>query len=191
MKRLIPVALFAAFLLTGCGNAGLVHDKAYLRAAAVDGSTVTFSFFSDIPPVTVTAGSPGEGKAAAELIEGKEIFTGFTELIILGDCSPCGTLTAMLNEWKVSPSCLTVSGEGSLLLDNPPELLEGCVRQAQAQGKAPECDIVTILSGLLSEKKTAHTPQLTAGGVNGVCIISSDALPPRTHRQDDSRDSYS
>jgi len=168
MKRIIPAAILAAAALTGCREAGTVHDKAYLRAAAVDGGKVTMSFFSDISPVEVSAGSPAEAVSAAELRLGRRIFTGFTELVILGDCEPADTLSALFTEWKLPPSCIAASGRGSILLGSPPELLEGSVRQGQEQGIIPECDIVTVLSGLLSEKKTARAPELGSGGVSGV-----------------------
>ena len=168
MKRIIPAALLAAAALTGCRE-GTVHDKAYLRAAAVDGDRVTMSFFSDIGPVEVSAASPSEAVSAAELCLGREVFTGFTELIILGDCPPAETLSELFTKWELPSSCITAAGRGSLLLDTSPELLSGSVRQAQAQGELPDCDIVTVLSGLLGKKKTAQAPELGSGGVSGIC----------------------
>ena len=168
MKRIIPAALLTAAALTGCREAGTVHDKAYLRAAAVDDGTVTMSFFSDIEPLEVTADTPSEAVTAAELRLGRRIFTGFAELVILGDCPPADTLSLLFTEWKLPPSCIAAAGEGHILLDAPPELVRGSVGQAQEQGLVPECDIVTVLSGLLSKKKTAQAPELDSDGVSGV-----------------------
>lgn len=171
MKRILPAAMLAAAALTGCREAGTVHDKAYLRAAAVDGGTVTMSFFSDIAPLEISAASPSDAVSAAELRLGRKVFTGFTELVILGDCPPSDTLTELFTEWKLPPSCIAAAGEGSILLDTPPELLEGSVRQAQEQGVISECDIITVLSGLLGKKRTARAPELSSGGVSGICEL--------------------
>ncbi len=167
MKRIITAALLAAVSLTSCRE-GTVHDKAYLRAAAIDGGRMTLSFFPDTEPVEVSADTPAGALSAAELCLGREIFTGFTELVILGDCPPADTLSELFTQWELPPSCIAAAGRGSILLEVPPEQLSGSVRQAQAQGMLPECDIVTVLSALLSDKKTAQAPELDTGGVSGV-----------------------
>ena len=99
MKYRFIAALSALITLTGCASDGKVNDKNYLRAAAVDGNRVTMSFFSD-ENVTVTAGSLSEAKTSAELRTGKEIFTGYTELIVIDSESCADVLTYILSEWN-------------------------------------------------------------------------------------------
>ncbi|MBR2283580.1 MAG: hypothetical protein IJ874_04050 [Ruminococcus sp.] len=163
MKKLL-FSIILLLPLTGCSSDGLVHDKAYLRAAAVDGNTYVMSFFAGEDIVTAQADSPEAAVSAAEELIGREIFTGFTELIILDDC-PDGAevLADMLKKWRVSPSCIAVSGDSGLLYDTDPEVLEGQVRQAQRHGTAPECGIVYVLSQLLDEKNSALLPELKGG----------------------------
>ena len=134
--RFVP-ALMAAGLLTGCASDGNVSDKSYLRAAVIGADSVTMSFFSEEDePVTVSVDSPEEARSAAELSGGKKIFTGYTELVILDGCDSADTLGFMLNEWKVSPSCIVACPRGSgaeLLSTRTAEELEGAVRVAQEQ----------------------------------------------------------
>lgn len=176
VKRLsIVTALLAAALLTGCSSDGSVSDKSYLRAAVIGADSVTMSFFSeDDGVVTAEADSPEKACSAAELSGGKRIFTGYTELIILDGCDSAEVLTFMLNEWKVSPSCIVACPDGNgaaLLSERSAEELEGAVRVAQKQELVGRCDIVTVLGGLLGSSRTAEVPVLSQDGFAGTASI--------------------
>lgn len=169
MKRHSIIALLIlSVLLTGCIQNGGVSDKAYLRAAVIANDNVTFSFFSDEDEViTVAANSLEEARQAAELRKGKKIFTGYTELIILSSSDNAEDLEFMLNEWKVSPSCMvaTAAGRGSeLLYTRNAQELEGAVKIAQEQNQIGRCDIVTVLGKLLGDNKSAEVPELSENG---------------------------
>ncbi|MBE6859323.1 MAG: hypothetical protein E7498_07820 [Ruminococcus sp.] len=161
----IPVILASAVILTGCGSSHRLHDTSYLRAVTIDGmdeKTLSFAFFTSNDSVVVSDGNDIESaKRSAEISGGKLIFTGYTELVILGDCNIHETLGILLNEWKVPPSCRIVLGGSSPELtekDNPEKLI-GSVERAIEQGKAPECDIITVLEQLL-EDGNAQLPDI-------------------------------
>lgn len=145
--------LLGLLLLTGCSSRGNVSKQAYLRGAAVDGNTVTMSFYTDEETISVDAENLDDAKAEAECRIGKRIFTGHTELILLGECGEADVLEYMLHEWKVSPSCRVVTDAadgGDELRNHDTEMLSGAIDIAQEQGKLGKCDIVTILSDKLS-----------------------------------------
>lgn len=175
MKYRFIAALSALITLTGCASDGKVNDKNYLRAAAVDGNRVTMSFFSD-ENVTVTAGSLSEAKTSAELRTGKEIFTGYTELIVIDSENCADVLTYILSEWKVSPECIVaesdISGE-KLLNERTPEELEGAVRAAQKHSLTGKCDIVTVLGSLL-KNGTAEVPEISGDGFSGKVTLKNN-----------------
>ncbi len=154
LKRFIPVMLALPFL-TGCASSGLVHDKDYLRAVSVSGTEnkqVTFSFFSDgIDTVYAEGEGLEQALENAELITGRPIFTGYTELVILDGSDSEETLEHLLRDWKISPDCtVTYSKNGrELLEENPAEVLTGQVRQAEKQGLVLESGIITVLGELL------------------------------------------
>ena len=79
----------------------------------------------------------------------------------------------MLNEWKVSPSCMVVcSSDGRALLEqNDAELLMGMTEQAVKQGIAPECDVITVLTELCSSG-CAEVAELSADGSVSSAVIS-------------------
>lgn len=178
MKRIVLIltALLISAGTAGCSAVKQVHDKKYLRAVSISGDeskNAVFAFYTeDSKPVSAAGESIADACKSAELKCGKDIFTGHTELIILGSCDYRETLEFLLNEWKVSPSCLvTYCGEdgAKLLENNDAERLADSVRAAQEQGKAPECDIVTVLSEILSG--SAEVAELGNDGVSGVYTI--------------------
>ncbi|MDE5854199.1 MAG: hypothetical protein K2H19_03960 [Ruminococcus sp.] len=171
VKKFLFLAI-GLLMLTGCSSNGNVNKKAYLKAVALDGNKLTLSFFSDEDGViTVTAKNPEEAKSIAELSVGKKIFTGHTELILLKNCNNLETLDYILHEWKVSPSCMVAQPEfngRTILAQKKSEELTGSIKIAQEQDLAPECDIITILSGLLNDDKKVETAELSENGFCGV-----------------------
>lgn len=177
IKKLLIVIFLGMFSLTGCAATGLVHDKHYLRAVSitVDSETeLTMTFFTD-DKKTVTAKGKDISTAMknAEILTGKPIFTGYTELAVLSGCEYEETLELLLNDWKVSPSCIVVHSDdgGRVLAEKDAEELTGSVKRAEDQGKAPECDIITVLSDLLDEKSSAEIAELHENGTVGTCRI--------------------
>jgi len=167
---IIAAAVLTAFCTTGCASSGLVHDKAYLRAAYIsrkDGVSLTLAFFSEnVKPVTASGSDMQQALDTAELSVGRRIFTGFADLVVLDGDMPAETLEYVLEEWRVSPSCLVaVSCEGEYLLSHrDPEQLHGSVQEAVRQGAVPECDIIAVLEDMLGEGK-AETAELRTDGV--------------------------
>ena len=174
-KVIIPAVLaFAAVFTTGCAS-GRIHEKSYLRAAAVsceNGTEAVFSLFSEKDAVSGKGADIDLAGADAELKNGKEIFTGYTELIIV-DGRECRELLGhLLAKWKVSPSCRVVYCEkgGELLAEHDAEQLIGISEQAVKQGIAPESDIITVL-GELCDDGSALVAELCADGTASSHII--------------------
>ncbi|MBR6968686.1 MAG: hypothetical protein IKH78_09150 [Ruminococcus sp.] len=163
-SRILCGAAAALVLLTGCSS-GRIHERSYLRAAAFSGSSLTLSFFEEEDCLSAEGENIRSALENAELKNGREIFTGFTELAVIGDGDVRGLLNSLLNEWKVSPSCMIVysSDGGSLLAEAGAERLRGMAEQAVKQGIAPECDIITLLSRLCAGEP-AETAELFADG---------------------------
>lgn len=155
--KLLSLLVICTIMLTGCASDGRVHNKKYLRAVAIDGSSVTMAFFTGSEQedelLTVKANELDSAKKAAELETGQQLFTGYTELAILGDCDHLDVLKQLLKDWKVSPDCTVISSDegGTLLRNSPAKVLEGRAEQAYKQGMAPRSDIITVLTVLLDE----------------------------------------
>lgn len=179
-KVSVLAALTAAAMLSGCAS-GKVYDNNYVRAAAIagdGGNAVVFAFYDDYSePYAMVEADLNEARRKAEIGLGKNVLTGHTELLVLGECDYEEILTFMLKEWKVSPSCLVAYGGpyGAYLLKNyDAEVLADSVSHAIEQGKAPQCDIVTVLSGLLSEDKSAEIAAFDEHGFSGSAIIENN-----------------
>lgn len=175
MKRLSAVIVsFALIFCTGCGDAGHVHSKYYVRAIALSGTedkSVVFDFYNEKAEPHYEKGKSFETiKKDSETELGKDIFTGHTELILLSDCDYASELEFLLTEWKVSPSCVVIYADGSLRRiteELDAETLAASVRKAEENGDIPQCDIVTVLSELLSEKSAAVIAKADEDGLCG------------------------
>lgn len=152
MKRIF-LAIMAVVSLTSCGTRQ-VHDKYYVQTLYISGKdrmNAKMVFFNEnSEPVTANGESFDEIKEKCELSSGKSIYTGHTEVIVLNDCNVREALNFMLNEWKVSPSCRVVLGS-----KNADNITADAIDIAIEQKKAPQCDIVTVLSDL--NRSEAHT----------------------------------
>ena len=105
-KFFVSAAFMALLSVTGCAS-GRIHEKSYLRAVSVSGNQLVFSLFN-IDGVIVGAGDDmHSARRSAELIGGKPIFTGYTELVIVDGEDSLGVLGNMLRE--SSPSTITSS----------------------------------------------------------------------------------
>lgn len=144
--RITPMlaAATALVLLTGC-RSGRVQDRMYLRAVKIDLYGCGFSFFSEDDEVLeVSGGSVAEAVRSAETILGKEIFTGHTELAVIGDgCDRDELLSMLFSEWRVSPSCIVLYGDESI---SDPEETVGSVRLRTERGELPCLDLIARMS---------------------------------------------
>lgn len=175
-SRLILISLIPA-LMCGCTHQE-VQEKAYLRSMSVSGNdfkTVSMNFYNKDSEPTKAENQSFDGILEnSEVISGKSIFTGHTELIVLGECDYTETLRFMLEEWKVSPSCLIVYGgnnSGNIIENTDSGQLADSIRIAVKQNKIPENDIITILSSLLKNNQS-EIPAITSDGNFESVIIS-------------------
>lgn len=176
-NKIILLGMIMLLTFTGCESNGRVHDKNYLRAVSVSGNnekTVSFTFFTKDGKYITTSGKDlAEAKDSAELRTGKKIITGYTEMIVLDHPeNSIDILEFMLHKWKVSPSCIIAYSEDDDIFDSSVEKLTGSVNNAVSQGKAPECDIITVMSGLLGENHSATVAGISHDGIISVHTIN-------------------
>ena len=175
MRRFfISAAAFLLLFTSGCAS-GKIHERSYLRAAVISGDnndSITMAFFDEDKTVSADGGDIDAARYNAELRNGRSVFTGYAELLIVDGKNCCRLLEHMLNSWKVSPSCMVVySADGEKLLNEySPEKLGGIAEQAVKKGIAPECDIITVL-GRLSTKRCAEVVELRGDGSASSRII--------------------
>lgn len=177
-KLFILPFIFSVFMmLCGCTYQE-VHEKAYLRNISVAGDdikTVFMNFYNeDLSPAKTENNNFESILKNSEILSGKSIFTGHTEVIILGECNYIETLRYILEEWKVSPSCLIVYGgknSGDIIENSDSDTLADILRTAVKQKRIPKNDIITVLSSLLKDNK-AEIPLITSDGNLDKIIIS-------------------
>lgn len=163
MNKII-LAVMCIFL-TGCSTGIDVNEMAYVRAAAIEGDNVTFSFYLEEQVISLSADTLEDAKSAAELALGKEIFTGHTELVVLGQGAERNTLEFVLNQWKVPPACRVAYAEnvGEILKKRKAEEIVGILKRAEEKNLTEKCDIVTVLGKILNGEN-GDLPLLTDEG---------------------------
>lgn len=164
-----------ALSLTGCSSAGHLQDKDILCAASIGSGYVTMEFFTDEKCLTLQTDDISAVPDAAGIAAGRVMLTGHTSLIILSRKSSMDALISALRNWKVSPECIIAVSDHQLLNGNDAQRLIGSVRRAQEQGRAPDCDIVTVLGGLLSCERSAEVPVLCSDGFCGTALLKRDS----------------
>lgn len=171
MKKISLYFCAVLFLLSvGCAS-GKIHERSYLRAISVSreaGSNLVLSFFEEEDTIAASGEDIDLAKQNAELKNGKPVFTGYTELLILDGRDSLSCIEHMLNVWKVSPSCMvaySTCGE-ELIGSIDSERLIGIAGQAVEQGIAPECDVITVLAKLYRGEQ-AEVAELYPDGTAG------------------------
>lgn len=166
--KLILISLIPA-ILCGCTHQE-VQEKAYLRSMSVSGNdlkTVSMNFYNKDSEPTKAQNNSFDGILEnSEVKSGKSIFTGHTELIVLGECDYTETLRFILEEWKVSPSCIVIYGgdnSENIISDTDSGKLADSIRTAVKQNKIPENDIITVLSSLLKNHQS-EIPEIDSEG---------------------------
>ena len=174
MKKFIILGMIILFTFTGCESNGRVHDKNYLRAVSVNEKSITLSFFNNNGKyITIDTNDLAFAKESAEIYTGKKIFTGYTEMIVVDDKNNIDILEFMLKKWNVSPSCIVAySKDQKNIFENDIERLTGSIKNAVRQNKAPECDIITVMSGLLSENHSAQIAEISENGITAIHTIN-------------------
>lgn len=167
-KKLLIIPLIC-LLLCGC-TSGEVQEKIYLRCLSVSGNdikSVSMNFYNkDSVPSKAKEKSFDEILNKIEVLNGKSVFTGHTEVIVLGECNYTATLQFLMEEWKVSPSCLVVYGGNycdKIIENADSEKLANVLRTAVKQKIIPENDIITVLGNLLQNGET-EIPKFSSDG---------------------------
>lgn len=163
MKKIILMVL--CIFLSGCSTGTDVNEMAYVRAAAIEGDKVILSFYLDEEVLSISTDTLENAKSAAELALGKEIFTGHTELVVLGQGAERNTLEFVLNQWKVPPACRVAYAEnvGEILKNRKAEEIVGVLKRAEEKNLTEKCDIVTVLGKILNGE-SGNLPMLTGDG---------------------------
>lgn len=174
MRKFIILGIIILFTFTGCESDGRVHDKNYLRAVSVNEKSITLSFFNNNGKyITIDTNDLDFAKESAEIYTGKKIFTGYTEMIVVDDKNNIDILEFMLKKWNVSPSCIVAySKDQKNIFENDIERLTGSIKNAVRQKKAPECDIITVMSRLLSENHSAQIAEISENGITAIHTIN-------------------
>lgn len=154
MKRILS-ALISMIMLTGCAS-GNISNREYIRGIYIGADEISVGFYGEDREIFSSENdSPETICETAALALGKEIFTGHTELIVLGDCDRRKVLEYLLREWKVSPSCVVISGDELPENDKIEQTAES-VRIAEKMNDEKSHNIVAVLKNIKKQTERSN-----------------------------------
>lgn len=173
------LSILACTMLSGCGGATQVRDRAYLQAIELS-ETDSFSVKVHDFDTQGTAAS-GIGTSIETALEsasiplGKELFLGHLELIAYHDPVFSSRLDTLMTDYRLSPACKIIGlPSGITLEETDTSALVERLRRAEENGTIPETDLFTILRELDGIGNTAFLPILTEDGFSGV-VMTKDS----------------
>lgn len=179
-EKLILTAL-CTLMLCGCTDNTEVRDRGFVRTIGCDGGSVKNVSVRMYGGENVLSGQGGTIFSAvenAETTQKKNLFIGHLELLLLTPDETRDTLSVMIKNNRISPSCsLVIVPENAAAAvsqykeEELPDLLSGSSRK----GKIAEKNISAVLNDLFEEDGMAAVPVLNSGRLT-MGVVGYDSL---------------
>lgn len=178
MKRILTAATLTV-LLCGCSHKTEVRDKGFVKAIGCDAADERSAAVRLYGQEDVIEGSGKTFFAAidnAETAQGKTLFTGHLELLVLSPGDIRDTLSVMIKNNRVSPSCalLMTPDKAAEAVQDSEDLTE-LLESSSRKGKISKKNISVVLSDLLEEDALAAVPILNDNALT-MCVTDGDSI---------------
>lgn len=180
MKK--KLALTAAMLLLcGCSNKTEVRDKGFVRTIGCDSGDIQSVAVRLYGQEDVFFGSGDTVFSAvenAEISQGKTLFTGHLELLVLNPAEIKDKLSVMIKNNRISPSCsliITTGSAADTVKSYKEEELSDILDSSSRKGKIVSKNISAVLNDLLEEDSMAAVPVLDGKSLT-IGVIGFDSL---------------
>ena len=167
MKRRI-IALSAAMLtLCGCSHKTEVRDKGFVRTIGCDDGmlqSVAVRLYGDTNVLTGVGQTIFSAVENAETAQGKTLFTGHLELLVLSEGDIREKLSVLIKNNRISPSCsviVTPDSATKAVTDYKEEELSGLLDSYDRKGRISRKNISDVLNDLLEDDNLAASPVLS------------------------------
>lgn len=153
MKIKLSAAAFSLMmLLSGCDGRLEVRDRAFVQSAGIEYENgeykVCLRLFDSRESYRGTGKSFDDAVNNAESLQGKDFFTGHTEIVAVREGDKMTVLESLINE-DVSSGCLVVTDDDPLrfVSRNDPETVKGIISTAERNGTAEKISICDVING--------------------------------------------
>ena len=164
-------------LLCGCSHKTEVRDKGFIRIIGCDSNafqSVALRLYGEEDILTGSGETLFSAVENAETVQGKTLFTGHLELLVLNRSGIGDKLSVMIKNNRISPSCsLLISADSAAdaVLNSDENELSDSLESLSRKGKLSEKTIADVLNDLLEEDSMAAVPvmhdnEITMGIIN-------------------------
>lgn len=178
-KKLVLTAVM--LLLCGCSHKTEVRDKGFVRTIGCDSGEVQSVAVRLYGQDEVLSGSGDTIFSAlenAETVQGKTLFTGHLELLVLNPAEIRDKLSVMIKNNRISPSCsliITTGSAADTVKSYEEEELSDILDSSSRKGKIVTRNISTVLNDLLEEDSMAAVPVLDGKNLT-MGVVGYDSL---------------
>ncbi len=181
MKKLLPALLL--ILLSGCSHEDEVRNMSFVKTigsdVSEDGSrTAVIQLYDSEDILTGNGKTIFSAVQNAETAQGKALFNGHTELFLAGEGAIEDSLTLLIKNNRISPSCTFVCTDEStedIISEDTDAALSGLLDSSSRKGLILKRSISEALDDMLGEDGMAAVPMVNGGGLS-MAIIDSEEI---------------
>lgn len=153
-------------LLCGCSHKTEVRDKGFVRTIGCDSGevqSVAVRLYGQEDVLSGTGDTIFSAVENAETAQGKTLFTGHLELLVLNPAEIKDKLSVMIKNNRISPSCsliITTGSAADTVKSYEEEELSDILDSSSRKGKIVTRNISAVLNDLLEDDAMAAVPVL-------------------------------
>lgn len=166
MRKGIAVLSAAMLTLCGCSHKTEVRDKGFVRTIGCDDGTlqsVAVRLYGDTNVLAGVGQTIFSAVENAETAQGKTLFTGHLELLVLSEGDIREKLSLLIKNNRISPSCsviVTPESAAKAVISYKEEELSDLLDSYDRKGRISRKNISDVLNDLLEEDGLAASPIL-------------------------------
>lgn len=182
MKEKLIITAILTLLLCGCSHKTEVRNKGFIRTVGFDSSpnaTVTVRLYGEKESLGGTGETLFTAIEDAETTQGKTFVTGHLELLVMTPEKVRDTLSLMIKNNRISPSCsflITESEAVETVKKYDETKLSDLLESSDRNGQIIKRNISAVLNDLLEEDKMAAVPVLNGDKLTMAVIDNNSVI---------------
>lgn len=168
-------------LLCGCSHKTEVRNKGFIRTIGCDSGktqSAALTLYGEDEAIEGSGNTIYSAIEDAETTQGKSLFTGHIELLILNPGDIKDKLSVMIKNNRISPSCylmLTPDSAAEAVKNSGEQDLSEILGSNSRKGKISRKNISAVLNDLLEEDSMAAVPVLKDGDLT-MCVTDGRSI---------------
>lgn len=181
MVKKVTAVCLAMILLCGCSHKTEVRDKGFVRIIGCDSGEELYAavrLYGEEDTISGKGSTIFSAVEDAETTQGKTLFTGHLETLVLNQGNIKDTLSVMIKNNRISPSCallLTPESAADTVQKGDENTIPDALKSNSRKGKISKKNISAVLNDLLEEDCAAAVPVISKGKLT-MCITDGERI---------------